>query len=183
MVVEVSFLQYIIYFDVVYVNTGKQNFIFLMTCCSFRLRGGELGSLRVCVTKGEWKRNGSPLILGRSGLWVFGESYFYIILNISIIKTKPREAMRARGAGAGAGPAQGLVFGPMVLIWGLLWAPLCSRGSAGHTTPFLKPGKPTSVLDPTPGLPVLFPGISCNFLMVGVSPIPLGGVDFIYAHT
>lgn len=34
--------------------------------------------------------------------------------------------MRGCGAGAGAGPAQGLVFGPTVLIWGLLWAPLCS---------------------------------------------------------
>lgn len=109
------------------------------------------------MTKGEWERNGSPLILGRSGLWVFGESYFYIILNISIIKTKPREAMRACGARVGAGPAQGLDFGPTVLIWGLLWAPLCSRSSAGHTTAFPKPGKPTSVLDPTPWLPVLFP--------------------------
>lgn len=28
--------------------------------------------------------------------------------------------MRACGAGAGAGPAQGLDFGPTVLIWGLL---------------------------------------------------------------
>lgn len=45
------------------------------------------------------------MISGRSGLRVFGESYFCIILNISIMKAKPREAMRARGTGPGAGPA------------------------------------------------------------------------------
>lgn len=58
------------------------------------------------------------MILGCSGLWVLGESYFCIILNISTIKAKPREAMRACGAGPGAGSAQGLVFWPRLPLLG-----------------------------------------------------------------
>lgn len=41
-------MGYIIYFDVVYVNTRASRIPF----CSFRLHGGILGTVLVCVTKG-----------------------------------------------------------------------------------------------------------------------------------